>query len=71
MKRTRYMTKKVAKEIIAFENEMRETEYCEGVLTVDYMEDMLRFRMGFGVGETRFIIAALVNAGAKFIVEED
>lgn len=69
--KTKYMTKKSARQIIEFENEMQETAYCEGVLTVSYMEDMLRFRMDFGEAETKFIIASLVNAGAKFIVEED
>ena len=67
----KYMTKKAAKEIIAFENEMHETVYCDGEITASSMKELLRFRLGFGVAETNFIIASLVNAGAKFIVEED
>lgn len=66
--KTKYMSKKVAKEIIALENEIHETAYCDGTLKVSVMKELLRYRLGFGKSETNFIIASLVNAGAKFLI---
>lgn len=65
----KYMMKKTAKEIISQEKEIHETSYFDGNLKASDMKDMLRYRMGFGEAETNFIIASMVNAGAKFIVE--
>lgn len=65
----KYATKKAAKEIIEAEKNEKKTNYCTGECRMREMQDMLRNRMGFGVAETRFILAALVNAGAKFIIE--
>ena len=65
----KYMTKKAAKEIINQEREIHETNYFGGHLRASDMKEMLRYRMGFGEAETNFILASMVNAGARFIVE--
>ena len=65
----KYMTKKYAQEVIDREKELHETNYFSGELYVSCMKEMLRFRMGFGEAETNFILASMVNAGAKFIVK--
>ena len=65
----KYMTKKAAKEIISQEKEIHETNYFEGRLKASDMKEMLRYRMGFGEAEANFILASMVTAGAKFIVE--
>ena len=62
----KYATRKEAREIIHREAEQRNTNYFSGELKFADMRDMLRYRMGFGEAETKVIIAALVNAGAKF-----
>ena len=62
----KYATRKAAREIIRHEDEQRNTNYFSGELKFADMRDMLRYRMGFGKAETEFILAALVNAGAKF-----
>ena len=64
----KYMSKKAAQEVINREKELHETNYFSGELNVSSMKEMLRFRMGFGEAETNFILASMVNAGAKFIV---
>lgn len=66
----KYATKKNAMEIINREKELHETAYLDGELTMKQMEDMLIWNMGFGKAETNFILAAMVNAGAKFKIEE-
>lgn len=43
-----------------------ETAWFNYELSMDYMWEMLRQRMGFGEAETAVIIAALIRAGAKF-----
>ena len=65
----KYMTKKAAQEVINNEKELHETSYFDGSLEASEMKEMLRYRMGFGEAETNFILASMVNAGAKFIVE--
>lgn len=65
----KYMTKKAAQEVINNEKELHETSYFDGSLKASEMKEMLRYRMGFGEAETNFILASMVNAGAKFIVE--
>lgn len=65
----KYATKKSAKEIIETEKTAHETNYFSGNLKMKDMKEMLRYRMGFGEAETNFIMAAMVNAGAKFIAE--
>lgn len=62
----KYATKKTAKEVIANEKEMRETNYFSGDLSLEDMKSMFRYRMGFGEAETNFILASMINAGAKF-----
>lgn len=57
-------TKKAAKETIQAYKES--TCYFDGTIKQEDMYNMLRYRMNFGDAETRVIIAALVNAGAKF-----
>lgn len=69
MKKIRYATKKAAKEIIEAEKNEDRLFWLSGDSRMSDMHDMLRYRMGFGAAETRFILAALVNAGAKFIIE--
>lgn len=69
MKKVRYATKKAAKEVIETEKNEKRTNYFSGESRMRDMQDMLRYRMGFGEAETRFILAAMVNAGAKFIIE--
>ena len=64
----KYMSKKAAQEVINREKELNETNYFSGELNASSMKAMLRFRMGFGEAETNFILASMVNAGAKFIV---
>ena len=65
----KYATKVMAKEIINKEKELNETNYFSGDLKMKDMKEMLRYRMGFGEAETNFILASMVNAGAKFIFE--
>lgn len=65
----KHMSKKAAQEVINREKELHETNYFSGELNASSMKEMLRFRMGFGEAETNFILASMVNAGAKFIVE--
>lgn len=62
----KYATRKAAREIIRHEAEQRNTYYFSGEIKFADMRDMLRYRMGFGAAETQFILASLVNAGAKF-----
>ena len=68
----KYATRKAAREIIRQELEavkadgQGNTNYFSGESKFADMRDMLRYRMGFGDAETRIILAALVNAGAKF-----
>lgn len=68
----KYATRKAAREIIRQELEavkadgQGNTNYFSGEAKFADMRDMLRYRMGFGDAETRIILAALVNAGAKF-----
>ena len=62
----KYATRKAAREIIREEADKRNTNYFSGELKFSDMRDMLRYRMGFGEAETELILAALVNAGAKF-----
>lgn len=64
----KYMSKKAAQEVINREKELNETNYFSGELNASSMKEMLRFRMGFGEAKTNFILASMVNAGAKFIV---
>lgn len=66
----KYATKKSAKEIIAHEKEHRETAYFEGTLTFKEMKEMFIYRFHFGEAEANVILASLVNAGAKFIIED-
>lgn len=65
----KYATKKSAKEIINTEKELHETNYFSGELKLKDMKEMLRYRMQFGEAETNFILASMINAGAKFIVD--
>ena len=67
---TKYATKKNAMEIINREKELHETAYLDGELTMKQMKEMLIWDMRFGKAEANFILAAMVNAGAKFKVEE-
>lgn len=68
----KYATRKAAREIILKELEAVKadgegnTNYFSGGIKFADMRDMLRYRMGFGEAETELILAALVNAGAKF-----
>ena len=66
----KYATKKSAMEIINREKELHETAYFDGELTLKHIKDMLIWDMGFGKAEANFILAAMVNAGAKFKIEE-
>ena len=66
----KYATKKAAREIIELEKANMETAYFTGELAMKDMKEMFKYRMGFGEAETNFILAAMVNAGAKFIVED-
>ena len=65
----KYMSKKAAKEVISVEKENHNTNYFSGELKASDMKQMLRFRMGFGEAEANFILASMVNAGAKFLAE--
>lgn len=60
-------TKKAARETI--EAYKDNTAFFDGSLKHAEMYDMLRYRMRFGEAETRVIIAALINSGAKFATE--
>ena len=60
------MTKKAAREEI--ERSKNNTGYFDGSVTAARMKDMLRNEMHFGEAETNVIIAALVLAGAKFVI---
>lgn len=68
----KYATRKAAREIIRQELEavkadgQGNTNYFSGEIKFADMRDMLRYRMRFGEAETELILAALVNAGAKF-----
>lgn len=66
---SKYMTKKSAKEIIELEKERKETGYFNGDLKFSEMKEMLRYRMEFGEAEANFILASMINAGAKFLAE--
>lgn len=57
-------TKKAAKETIEAYKDL--TGYFDNTITQEAMYTMLRYQMHFGEAETRVIIAALVNSGAKF-----
>lgn len=57
-------TKKKARETIEAYKE--HTAYFDGTIKQEHMYNMLRYQMRFGEAETRVIIAALVNSGAKF-----
>lgn len=57
-------TKKQARETIEAYKDM--TAYFDGSIKQEDMYDMFRYRYQFGEAETRVLIAALVNAGAKF-----
>ena len=63
------MTKKSAQEIIELEKERKETSYFNGDLKFSEMKEMLRYRMEFGEAEANFILASMINAGAKFLAE--
>lgn len=72
----KFMTKKVASEVIRETIEKESTMYFgqrESKILPEYIRasDMKNvFRSsGFGEAETNFIIAAMVKAGAKFTVE--
>ena len=65
----RYATKKMATEVIDREKEMRETAYYDGVLKLSDMKRMLTYRMGFGEAEANFILASMIKAGAKFLID--
>lgn len=69
MKKVRYATKKAAKEIIEAEKKEDRLFWLSGDSRMRDMYNMLRNSMGFGAAETRFMLAALVTAGAKFIIE--
>jgi hypothetical protein len=60
----KYASKKLAQEIL--NEQMKDTGYADGNLTMAGMKDMLRYQMRFGEAETNVIIAALIKAGAKF-----
>lgn len=64
----KYATKKNAKEIVDEIKHSGRTYYFCGELEMERMVETFR-ESGFGVDETRVIIAALVLAGAKFTVE--
>lgn len=67
---TKYATKKSAMEIINREKELHETAYLDGELELEHMKKLLVWSMGFGKAEANFILAAVVNAGAKFRIDE-
>ena len=57
-------TKAAAREIL---NRWKdETAYFDGSLSLAEFENMLQYRMGFGLAEAITISMALVLAGAKF-----
>ena len=62
----KYATKKNAREILDVIKEQNTTGYFDGSISMNEMQNMLRYRMRFGSAETNAIIAALVLAGAKF-----
>ncbi len=62
----KYATRKAAIEVIREIKEEGSTNYFAGTIRFEDMQLMLRYRMNFGDAETRLILAALVNAGAKF-----
>lgn len=62
----KYATRKAAIEVIRKIKEEGSTNYFTGALRLGDMRRMLRYGMNFGDAETRLILAALVNAGAKF-----
>lgn len=65
----KFATKKTAQEIINREKELHETAYLDGELTMEQMKEMLIWQMKFGKAEANFILAAMVNAGAKFRID--
>lgn len=56
------MTKQNATQII--KDYKNDTNYFNGSMTAEEMQNMLMFRMGFGLAESLVITAALVKAGA-------
>lgn len=58
------MTRNEAKKII--ENNKADTNYFDCEMRETQMFDMLTNRMGFGIAETKVILASLKLAGAKF-----
>lgn len=58
------MTKKEAQEII--NENLGKTHYCDGSIEMAEMMNMLRYEMGFGLAESKVIMAALVLSGANF-----
>ena len=57
-------TKKQARETIETYKDM--TAYFDNSISQSDMYEMFRYQFRFGEAETRVIIAALVNSGAKF-----
>lgn len=66
MKRTKYATKKTAKEIL--DKYKNQTAYFDGEIEMKNMKEMFRY-MSFGEAETNVILSALVLAGCKFRIE--
>lgn len=60
-----YATKKAAQEVIRKTKEENLTGYFDGNIEFSYIKNIFR-EVGFGDAETNFILAAMVNAGAKF-----
>lgn len=58
------MTREEAKKIIKEQKD--NTAYFDNSIKLEDMEDMLRYRMGFGQAETFVLLAALKLVGAKF-----
>lgn len=61
----KYATKKAAQEVIRKTKEENLTFFFDGELEFSYMKNQFRAD-GYGEDETNFILAAMVNAGAKF-----
>lgn len=61
-----YATREAAVDVIREIKEEGSNNYFAGTIRFEDMRLMLRYRMNFGDAETRLILAALVNAGAKF-----
>lgn len=60
-----YATKKAAQEVIRKTKEENLTGYFDGNIEFSYMKNIF-LEVGFVDAETNFILAAMVNAGAKF-----